>query len=123
MHTYLWLIVAWLSIGTSTANARGSSGWQDVGVTKGVDVKRKMIPNSALFAFRGEGTFDVPLSLLVSVLKNHDIAIEWVDLITDHHVVRVLDENTNLIYESYGLPWPISDRDYLMREKAGDLFR
>ena len=119
MRSYFFLIIAWLTIGAQTAHARGSTGWQNVGVTEGVTVERKTIPNSALFAFRGEGTFDVPLGLLVSVLKNPDIAVEWVDLMTDHRVVRVVNENTNLIYEAYGLPWPISDRDYLMTEKCG----
>ncbi len=113
------MVIAWLCIGVQTVNARGSDGWKHVGVTAGVKVDRKTIPNSALFAFRGEGTFDVPLGLLVSVLKNPDITVEWVDLMTEHRVVRVVDENTNLIYESYGLPWPISDRDYLMTETCG----
>ena len=104
---------------SAPTHARKVTDWQHVGVTAGVSVDRKTIPNSALFAFRGEGVFDVPLGLLVAVLKNPELAVEWVDLMTDHHVVRSVGENQNLIYESYGLPWPIADRDYLMMEKYG----
>jgi len=119
VRPYFFAFIVYLCFFVPPSMARGSGGWEDVGVTEGVKVERKTIPNSALFAFRGEGTFDVPLGLLVSVLKNPDIAVEWVDLMTDHRVMREIDENTNLIYEAYGLPWPISDRDYLMTEKCG----
>ena len=95
------------------------AAWDPVGVTAGVKVERKTMPESALFAFRGEGVFDVPIGLLISVLKDADIAVEWVDLMTEHTVLRNAGENKNLIYESYGLPWPISDRDYVMVETYG----
>ena len=75
------------------------------------------MPDSPLFAFRGEGVFDVEIERLISVLRNPSIAVEWVDLMTEHTVLKQVDPNTNLIYESYGLPWPISDRDYLMHEQ------
>ncbi len=61
----------------------------------------------------------VPISLLVTVLLDHDIAVEWVDLMTEHSQIRSEDANTQIVYESYGLPWPISDRDYVMRQAAG----
>ena len=108
-----------LALGLLAGTARANPGWTPVGVTEGVAVERKMVENSPLFAFRGEGTFDVPIGLLVAVLKNHTITEEWVDLIIEHKVVRTLDERTNVIYESYGLPWPISDRDYVMKETKG----
>ena len=112
----IWLGVLAFS---SSSHARKSTGWEHVGVTAGVSVERKTMENSPLFAFRGEGVFDVPIGRLTAVLKNPDLAVEWVDLMTDHHVVRTMGENRNLIYESYGLPWPIADRDYLMVEKYG----
>jgi len=94
-----------------------SAGWENVGTTKNVKVERKTMADSALFAFRGKGTFNVPIGLLIIVLKDEKLAVEWVDLILEHSVLRKIDEGSNLIYESYGLPWPISDRDYLMIER------
>ena len=75
------------------------------------------MPESARFALRGEGECDVPIGQLSTVLKTPQLAVEWVDLMTEHSVIRPLGENKNLIYESYGLPWPISDRDYVMQEQ------
>ena len=36
-------------------------GWESLGVTDGVEVARKSMPDSSLFAFRGEADVDVPL--------------------------------------------------------------
>jgi len=102
---------------SAPVQAGGGAGWDALGTKSGVQVERKVMPDSPLFAFRGEGTFDVDIGRLVSVLKNADIAVEWVDLMTEHTVLKQVGENKNLIYESYGLPWPISDRDYLMHEQ------
>ena len=111
-------LISWLVLGvTSLAGAAEAAvGWDPVRVTKGVMVERKLVEGSPLFAFRGEGTFDVPMSRLVGVLRDHSTPVEWVDLITEHKVVQKVDDLTNVIYESYDLPWPISDRDYVMRE-------
>ncbi len=115
MRSIFVLITAFLLSFSANVHA----AWDPIGVTAGVKVERKTMPESALFAFRGEGVFDVPIGLLTSVLKDADIAVEWVDLMTEHTVLRDAGENKNLIYESYGLPWPISDRDYVMYETYG----
>jgi hypothetical protein len=115
MHVLIGVMMAFLLVGSGSSHAK--SGWEYVGTTKGVKVERKTVPNSALFAFRGEGTFEAPIGLLVSVLKDEHIAEEWVDLMLEHTVVRKLAPDTNLLYESYGLPWPISNRDYVMKEE------
>ncbi len=119
MRQFFCAIVLGVLAFSTPSHARKATDWEHVGVTAGVSVDRKNIENSPLFAFRGEGVFDVSIGLLTAVLKNPDLTVEWVDLMTDHHVVRSMGENRNLIYESYGLPWPIADRDYLMIEKYG----
>lgn len=111
-----WLLVSLVAL-ESVAHA--GAGWDPVGVTKGVMVERKMVEGSPLFAFRGEGVFEVSMGSLVGVLRDHSTPVEWVDLITEHTVVKKVDGLTNVVYESYDLPWPISDRDYVMQEVAG----
>ena len=119
MRIVVVLVGFFALLGSWTAHAGGGAGWEAFGTKSGVEVERKVMPGSPLFAFRGEGTFDVGIGRLVSVLKNAEITAEWVDLMTEHTVIKPVGENKNLIYESYGLPWPISDRDYLMHEQYG----
>lgn len=111
------MILLGLALGAQVAEAGGGPSWEAMGIKAGVEVERKTMPDSPLFAFRGEGEFDVPIGKLVTVLKTPELAVEWVDLMTEHSVIRSLGKNKNLIYESYGLPWPISDRDYVMQEE------
>jgi len=114
LFVVIGFLVACLS---PTAHAEARQGWDKLGTKSGVQVERKVMPDSPLFAFRGEGVFDTEIGRLVSVLKNPHIAAEWVDLMKEHIVLKKMGENKNLIYEAYGLPWPISDRDYLMQEQ------
>jgi len=93
-------------------------GWDLVGVTDGVEVSRKTIPGSNLFAFRGETISDIPASILSSVILNDPIGPEWVDLMyLSQHLARY-DEHTKLVHQGYDLPWPIQDRDYVLKESA-----
>jgi len=114
---YLFLTILWTL--SAPALAGGDDGsWESVEHKNGIHVQRKTMPDSPLFAFRGEGVVQVPIALLVTVLLDDDIAVEWVDLMTEHSVVRPVTEHEKIIYESYGLPWPISDRDYVLRQVA-----
>lgn len=117
MRTLMIVLGLYLGGGTQRAAAGGGPSWESMGTKAGVEVERKTVPDSPLFAFRGEGEFDVPIGKLITVLKTPELAVEWVDLMTEHSIIRPLGTNRNLIYESYGLPWPISDRDYVMQEK------
>ena len=118
-HILLILTALFLSTLPVAEAAKSGSGWVKVMTQEGVTVDRKTVPGSPLFAFRGEGVFDLPIGKLVTVLKTAEIAAEWVDLMLEHKVVRVVGTDKNLIYESYGLPWPIDDRDYVMHETMG----
>lgn len=92
--------------------------WEVIMTKAGVEVAQKTVPGSSLMAFRGEGVMDVPIANLVSVLRNDDIATEWVDLQAEHTVLSRPAENKKILYEKYDLPFPIDDRDYVLSEVA-----
>jgi hypothetical protein len=95
-----------------------ASDWEVLGVTDGVTVSRKTTPGSDLFAFRGETVTDIPASKLSSVILNDPIGPEWVDLMYLSSQLTRYDETTKLIHQGYDLPWPIQDRDYVMKQTA-----
>jgi len=106
------IILAFVSLG-SPAHA-----WSVIMNKQGVEVARKVMPNSSLFAFRGEGVMNVNIATLVSVLLDDAIATEWVDLQAEHTVLRQPSPDKKIIYEMYDLPWPVTDRDYVLTEIA-----
>jgi hypothetical protein len=111
----LFLAMFW-SLGLPAFASGGGEGWETIDNKSGIEVQRKTMPESPLFAFRGEGVVSVPIALLVTVLLDDEIAVEWVDLMTEHAMVRDQSPTEKVIYEAYGLPWPISDRDYVMMQ-------
>ena len=91
--------------------------WTVINITDGITVSQKTIPNSDLFAFRGEGVVDVHISKLQSVLFDEKRGTEWVDLMEEAYPVTDWIEDKRTIYQKYDLPWPIQDRDYVMTQK------
>ena len=114
LRTLIWMLLCVSSL----AQAAPPSGWELVGNKDGVEVARKTMEGSSLFAFRGESTQNVHISILASVLLNDAIGPEWVDLMIDSRLLHRDSDTTKVIYQSYGLPWPIQDRDYVLHQEA-----
>ena len=83
-----------------------------------VDVQRQDIPESPLFAFRGEAEIDLPLGVMAAVLLNDAIGPEWVALMNLSEEVRRTGEYAKIVRQGYDLDWPVQDRDYVLLEEA-----
>ena len=93
-------------------------GWEIVGNRDNIEVARKTIAGSDLFAFRGETIVDQDPAILASVLLNDDIGPEWVDLMHISRKVKDLGEDRKLVHQGYDLKWPVQDRDYSLDQQA-----
>ncbi|MFT5687164.1 MAG: hypothetical protein ACI8RZ_008121, partial [Myxococcota bacterium] len=91
-------------------------GWEVIQETDGIEVARKNQPDSSLYGFRGSGELALPIGVLVGLLLDHDRAGEWVELLQEHTVVRELEGEDAVVYEVYDMPWPVQDRDLVMRQ-------
>jgi hypothetical protein len=94
------------------------NGWELVSTRDNIESARKTIPNSALFAFRGETVTDVSISKLSSLLLDDPKGPDWVDLMNISAELERTDPNTKIIRQGYNLPWPLQDRDYVMKQVA-----
>ena len=83
-----------------------------------VKVEKQDVPDSPLFAFRGEAELKVELGVMAAVLLNDAIGTEWVDLMSVSEEIRRESENVKLVHQGYDLPWPVQDRDYALWEEA-----
>jgi len=112
---FLFCVLTTLRPGAAFA---AEAGWEVISTDNGIEVAKKTMPDSALFAFRGEGVVDVHLSVLAGLLLDDVKGPEWVDLMEESEPLQRDSEYSKIIYQAYGLPWPIQDRDYVMRKQG-----
>ena len=101
-----------------SALAAPPEGWTYVDTKDGIEVSQKTFADSPLFAFRGEAVVDVHTSVLLELLLDDPKGAEWVDLMNFSKRLKSLDPNTHILHQSYDLPWPIQDRDYLLKQEV-----
>ena len=112
------LITATLSIlfllGPGPAAA---GGWEWVGVIDGVKTWRKEIKDKDTFAFKGVVFADIHLGKVIEVFEESRHRKHWVDRYYDH---KTFEKKPGLedYWISFDLPWPVSNRDYVLRSTS-----
>ena len=94
-----------------------ADGWESLGNIDGVNVSRKTIKNSNLFAFKGERKANIPLDQLMSVFSDPKERKNWVDRYKDHITFKKTPLSETY-WIRFGLPPLISDRDYILKTDA-----
>ena len=94
------------------------TGWNLVSNKDGIETARKTVPNSDLFAFRGETVTDIPVATLASLILDDPKGVDWVELMNLSVMIERKSPTTKIIHQGYDLPWPIQDRDYVMEQTA-----
>ena len=101
------------------AEARGADGkWELVSNSDGVRVTRKQIPGSNMLAFRGVMTANVHISKVVSVFVDPTTRRHWVDRWDADRELAVPTPMERIYWIRFDLPFPVSDRDYVLHAKA-----
>ena len=104
-----------LVFGVLRAALAAPPGWTVVGVTDGVEVAQQSSKGSDLLSFRGETTTSVPIAKLAGLLQDDPKATEWVNLMSVSDSLDRIDEQSRYLYQVIDLPWPVQDRDYLLK--------
>ncbi len=118
------LVVALLAAFTVTlaptpAEAGGPAKWEKVSSSDGVRVFRKQVPGTNVMAFRGEMTTNLHIGKLVTAYANTNLRRDWVDRWHSDAELEVRSKTERIFWIRFGLPWPVSDRDYVLHLKAG----
>jgi hypothetical protein len=111
--TWLAPLLLVAAVGSLSADALASGGWETIRQEDGIVVARKEVAGSPFVAFRGEGDVQAPLlrvgSVLVDVPRDH----EWIDGIVEARVLRRVSETEYVLYSHLGTPPTMSDRDFV----------
>lgn len=72
-------------------------------------------PDSDFKAFKAVALLDVPLENLMAVMINPESCVEWVHNCSESHAFGEGDFYDRYAYSVNNMPWPVADRDYVLR--------
>lgn len=90
-------------------------GWEFVKEADGIKVYKRQVQGSDLLDFGGEGTLDFPVDQLCAVLEDIPGQKQWVDSLEMSQYLEQKSPRDYFYFQQYDLPWPISDRDFVVR--------
>lgn len=92
--------------------------WEQIDQADGVTVYKKELEESSLVAFKGEMVMQSSIGRVLSVLADNEHRKEWIDRLQKSTVLERKGPYEYIVYQHFGLPFPISDRDYVYRGRA-----
>ncbi|WP_374972369.1 START domain-containing protein [Spongiibacter marinus] len=93
----------------------GGEGWNLVRDKNGIQVFRRPVEDSQIDAVRGVTTVESSLGRLLSIILDPARRMEWDKFCGESYLYETVNENEELVYVHSDMPWPVSDRDMLMR--------
>ncbi len=100
------------------AGGAGAAAWEQIDDVEGIRVFRQNVEGSPVRAFRGICTVDAPMEKIIWVLSDNDHRTEWVDRLKKSVVLERKSAYDFVLYQHFGAPPMISDRDFVYRAKA-----
>lgn len=87
----------------------------------GITVSRRDASGQGLPAFRGEGRIQAHVLQALAVILDVREVERWAYGVTDARSVRRVDDRTEIVYLYSDTPWPVRDRDMVVRRSVSIL--
>lgn len=111
------LVVTLLQLSSASAQAV-SGGWRIVGSEQGVLVSTRTAPGAAHPTFRGQATIQGSVLHVLAIVLDTKNSTKWVRGADGIEVIQDVDGRTQLLQMFTHLPWPIRDRDMVMKRSV-----
>jgi hypothetical protein len=113
---------------TGSAQAEDTNGWQTVHEERGILVSTREEEGRDLPSFRGQAKLNAPVLQLLAILLDDSRSSEWAKGADETTILRSVDARTQIIYARSHQPWPVKDRDVVMKRtvdvlKPSEVFR
>lgn len=95
--------------------APGSEGWTPLYREQGIVVSTHPEPGIDLPGMRGETVLNADIMHVLAVLLDDQRSTQWAKGADETRVLRKLDARSQLIYAHSRQPWPVRDRDLIMK--------
>ena len=101
-----------------SAGALAEAPWKLLERERGITVETREEPGRDLPTLRGRGVIAGEVTRVLAVILDEKLATEWAEGADECRLLKNEDERTALIYTLTDTPWPVSDRDMVMRRKV-----
>lgn len=108
------LFVLWATV----AYADDGNGWTVIDRERGITVSRRVQPGCAMPSFRGQGRIRGNVLQVLAVILDLDEVQRWAHGVHRSGPIRRIDERTYLLHLASDLPWPVRDRDMVVRTRV-----
>ncbi|MGB1949761.1 MAG: START domain-containing protein [Marinobacter sp.] len=95
--------------------AEDAEGWSLRKETDNIRVYTIEQSDSSFKAFKAEAVMDTPIENLMAVMVNPESCVEWVHNCTESRAFGDGDFHDRYAYSVNNMPWPVTDRDYVLR--------
>ena len=112
------IIIAALIV-VSAAGLWAQGEWSLVRNSDGIRVFTKPSENSSLDQFMGKTVVDARLEVVVELIRDVDAQPQWMADCIEARVVKKYTEEDILVYNVTRAPWPVSNRDVVVRSRGG----
>ena len=92
--------------------------WRVVSNREGIEVANRANDRSGLPQFRVEADVSAPLSLVFAIVYDADHHCTWMAACSGARLVELDDPFHGLIWFQRDVPWPLADRDAVMRTRV-----
>ncbi len=82
---------------------------------QGVRVFTKAVEGEPIKATRAIADFDADPERLLEILSDPSQSMKWMDRVSLSKMVRKINENSFIVYNQISLPWPMDDRDLVVK--------
>lgn len=96
----------------------GKGPWELVRSDHGITIHRRTIAGSKLHEFRGVGLIEAPIASVLAVLNDSVHRLEWMKEAVANTRIESPDPYTEIFYSRTGAPWPVADRDVVLRART-----
>jgi START domain len=114
----IWVLVTTLAqLGVAGAQAV-SGGWRIVGSEQGVLISTRTESGDSHPTFRGQATIKGSVLHVLAIVLDTARSTKWVRGADGIEIIRDVDDRTQHLQMFTDLPWPIRDRDMVMKRSV-----
>ena len=107
-----------LATGANASVPTDNKDWNLQVDDNGIEVHTRNLHDSYINAFRAETVLDGPLETVMAVMADPKSCLEWVHQCMEAYNLPDGSFNDRYAYSINNMPWPVSDRDYVLHIKT-----